>query len=103
MGGLTGKKIEFKSQVPHVMLHLNPGVARQFNQHASKLNRLKMKVISPILHYFKELSITELLFKAGRTAENRKIRYLEQFEERRRHREKLYGRLIKVEKYSFFR
>ena len=50
---------------------------------------------------FKELSITELLLKAGRTAENRKIRYLEQFEERRRHREKLYGRLIKVEKYSF--
>ena len=45
MGGLTGKKVEFKSQVPHVMLHLNPGVARQFNQHASKLNKLKLKVI----------------------------------------------------------
>ena len=76
MGGLTRKKSEFKSQVPHVMLHLNPGVARQFNQHATKLNRLKNK--------------------AARTAENRKIRYVETFEERRRHREKLYGRLIKV-------
>ena len=36
------------------------------------------------------------LLQAARTAENRKIRYVEQYEERRRHREKLYGRLIKV-------
>ena len=44
--------------------------------------------------------MTEILRKSGRTAENSTMRAVALYEERRRHREKLYGRLIKV-KNSF--
>ena len=70
-------KKEFKSQVPHVMLHLNPGVARHYGKQVKKLDHLK--------------------YKAERTAEARKDLYLTTFEERRAKRQKLYGRLIKVD------
>lgn len=38
------KKGEFRSQVPHVMLHLNPGVARHYGTQVKKLDLLKDKV-----------------------------------------------------------
>ena len=45
MGSIKASKNgEFKSQVPHVMLHLNPGVARHQNLHIQKLDKLKNKV-----------------------------------------------------------
>ena len=37
-----------------------------------------------------------ITFQAERTADNRKERYLTNFEERRKHRDELYRRLIKV-------
>jgi hypothetical protein len=41
-----GKKVinEFKSQVPNVMLHLNPGVSRQLDIQLDILDKLKIKV-----------------------------------------------------------
>ena len=48
MGGHGNKlrsKGEFKSQVPHVMLHLNPGVARHYGSQVRTLDKLKNKVI----------------------------------------------------------
>ena len=47
MGGHGNKlrtKGEFKSQVPHVMLHLNPGVARHYGSQVRTLDKLKNKV-----------------------------------------------------------
>ena len=76
MGGQKKKHGEFKSQVPHAMLHLNPGVAREMNQQIVMLEKLKNK--------------------AERCAENRKERYAKSFEERLRNRKKHYERLIKV-------
>ena len=49
MGSIKASKNgEFKSQVPHVMLHLNPGVARHQNLHIQKLDKLKNKVCKTI-------------------------------------------------------
>ena len=43
MGSMNMRK-EFRSQVPHVMLHLNPGVRRHGRLHTNKLEKLKFKV-----------------------------------------------------------
>ncbi len=45
VGSKTGKgpRGDFKSQVPHVMLHLNPGVSRQLDKQLSTLERLRVK------------------------------------------------------------
>ena len=43
MGSMKLRK-EFRSQVPHVMLHLNPGVGRHGRLHTNKLEKLKSKV-----------------------------------------------------------
>ena len=49
MGHGKNSKGEFKSQVPHVMLHLNPGVARHYGSQVRALDKLKNKVV--ILNY----------------------------------------------------
>ena len=45
MGHGKNSKGEFKSQVPHVMLHLNPGVARHYGSQVRALDKLKNKVV----------------------------------------------------------
>ena len=45
MGHGKNSKGEFKSQVPHVMLHLNPGVARHYGSQVRTLDKLKNKVV----------------------------------------------------------
>ena len=65
------------SQVPKVLLNLNPGLNRQLNTQLQMLEKLKDK--------------------AERTADQRRHRFVMDFETRRNRRDRLYTRLNKMD------
>ena len=66
-----------KSQVPKVLLNLNPGLNRQLNTQLEMLEKLKLK--------------------AERTADQRRHRFVMDFETRRNRRDRLYSRITKMD------
>ena len=66
-----------KSEVPRVLLNMNPGLNRQLNTQLQMLERLKDK--------------------AERTADQRRHRFVMDFETRRNRRDQLYSRLTKMD------
>ena len=66
-----------KSQVPKVLLNLNPGLNRQLNTQLQMLEKLKEK--------------------AERTADQRRHRFVMDFETRRNRRDRLYSRITKMD------
>ena len=65
------------SQVPKVLLNLNPGLNRQLNTQLQMLEKLREK--------------------AERTADQRRHRFVMDFETRRNRRDRLYSRLTKMD------
>ena len=65
------------SQVPRVLLNLNPGLNRQLNTQLQMLEKLREK--------------------AERTADQRRHRFVMDFETRRNRRDRLYSRLTKMD------
>ena len=75
--GLKTRNSNISSQVPKVLLNLNPGLNRQLNTQLQMLDKLKEK--------------------AERTADQRRHRFVMDFETRRNRRERLYSRLTKMD------
>ena len=73
----SGTTSNIKSQVPKVLLNLNPGLNRQLNTQLEMLEKLKQK--------------------AERTADQRRHRFVMDFETRRNRRDRLYSRITKMD------
>ncbi len=75
--GQRSRTTSLTSQVPKVLLNLNPGLNRQLNTQLQMLEKLKDK--------------------AERTADQRRHRFVMDFETRRNRRDRLYSRLNKMD------
>ena len=75
--GQRNRTTSLTSQVPKVLLNLNPGLNRQLNTQLQMLEKLKDK--------------------AERTADQRRHRFVMDFETRRNRRDRLYTRLNKMD------
>ena len=75
--GQRSRTTSLTSQVPKVLLNLNPGLNRQLNTQLQMLEKLKDK--------------------AERTADQRRHRFVMDFETRRNRRDRLYTRLNKMD------
>ena len=75
--GQRSRTTSLASQVPKVLLNLNPGLNRQLNTQLQMLEKLKDK--------------------AERTADQRRHRFVMDFETRRNRRDRLFTRLNKMD------
>ena len=75
--GQRNRTTSLTSQVPKVLLNLNPGLNRQLNTQLQMLEKLKDK--------------------AERTADQRRHRFVMDFETRRNRRDRLFTRLNKMD------
>ena len=75
--GQRSRTTSLTSQVPKVLLNLNPGLNRQLNTQLQMLEKLKDK--------------------AERTADQRRHRFVMDFETRRNRRDRLFTRLNKMD------
>ena len=75
--GQRNRATNITSQVPRVLLNLNPGLNRQLNSQLQMLEKLKDK--------------------AERTADQRRHRFVMDFETRRNRRDRLFTRLTKMD------
>ena len=75
--GQRSRTTSLASQVPKVLLNLNPGINRQLNTQLQMLEKLKDK--------------------AERTADQRRHRFVMDFETRRNRRDRLFTRLNKMD------